>query len=223
MKIFKFFKKETKNSSLPDLIRKLDKNEITSYKDLSFHEKKFKDPLYMRISVEELDYPKEYYEEIPLYQKYISLPITRKFSKYFINKRFEKIIYRPNVSLRKPYFAQKAKIYKMSNFSKFFWVVFLGYLIGYTWAKLKYDIMFRRYMYCYCFSSMMLFEYIDYQIGFIKDVLDKYIPLDMSGDELEYILYKKIRGYYTKRKLETRFEEVVKTDKEIVEVDNLIK
>ena len=52
MKFFRVFSKKKNIENLPDLIRKIDKNELTKYKSKIIIEEKTQDPLFIRIKVE---------------------------------------------------------------------------------------------------------------------------------------------------------------------------
>ena len=78
-------------------------------------------------------------------------------------------------------------------------------------------------MYCYCFSWMMIFEFLDYKAGLILNLVNKYLPLDMSDKELEFILYKKIRTYFKKRKIRGNVNDIINTDPELLEIEQLLR
>ncbi len=78
-------------------------------------------------------------------------------------------------------------------------------------------------MYCYMFSSMMLFEFLDYKAGLILDRINSIIPKEMSDKEFEFVLYKKIRSFITKRNMKGKIEEILGTDPELIEMDNLMR
>jgi hypothetical protein len=226
MKFFSLFKKTKKIENLPDLVKKLDKNQISKYESVLSSEDKEKDPLYMRINVKEIDYINQFYKELPFFKKYLTYPLLKFLSNFpYLGNflRYKRIIYRPNVDLREPHFDSFPKKYKMSFVIRLFYVCFFCFLIGYMWARLKYDIFYRRYMYCYCFSWMMLFEYLDYKAGIVLDILNEYMPLELSGNEYEFLLYKKIRGYFTKRKLNNQVKRVKETDPELLEIDEILR
>ena len=227
MKFFNLFKKNQNTShvtNLPDLIRKIDKNELINYKSKFKVEEQSKDPLYMRIEVEEIDYVNMYYKELPYWRKYLFLPAKAIISNVkLLNLRFEKDIYRPNVDLREKHFDTKLKKYKVSFPTRLLLIIFYSFLIGYVWSKLKYDIYSRRFMYCYMFSSMMLFEFLDYKAGLVLDRINSIIPKEMSDKEFEFVLYKKIRSFITKRNMKGKIEEILGTDPELIEMDNLMR
>ncbi len=97
------------------------------------------------------------------------------------------------------------------------------YMVGYFWAKLKYDVYLRRHMYVFYFSYMMAFELIDYHAGVMLDIFNSYFPKDMTDKELEFILYKKIASYIAKKKLTTIVDEVLNTNSEVFEIDEIMK
>jgi hypothetical protein len=222
MNIFRIFKKTKNNDlNLPTLIKNMNKSELTSYKP-TFIEEKTSDPLYMRIKVKEIDYITRYRNELSFYKKYILYPLRKNFAK--IKKfRYEQEIYRPNPSLREMHFNLKVNKYKISYQLLMILVIFYSYLIGYIWSKLKYDTKTRRFMYCYVFSTMMVFEYLDYIAESILEKVNRIIPKDMSDKEFEYILYSKIRNFYTKRKLKKMTEDVLNTNEDLLEIEGIMK
>jgi len=223
MKFFNIFRDKTlKVENLPDLIRKIDKNALTHYKHSSADIENSRDPLYMRIKIEEIEYVDQYYKTLPLYKKFLLFPLQRIISKNS-KFRFEKEIYRPSVDLREPHFNVKPRKYKISFTVKILLIIFYFYSIGYLWAKLKYDIQMRRYMYCYLFSYMMIFEYIDYKVGLVLDRINEYMPKEMSDKEFEFILYEKICDYFGKRRLQNKVDQIINTDEEVFELDQLMK
>ncbi len=230
MKIFNFFGKKqnlNKIENLPDLIRKINRNELSTYKNSVKIEEPSKDPLYMRIQHEEFDYINLYYKELPLYKKYFIIPlkkvISSKLTYNFQKLRFEKEIYRPNSDLREMYFGTQPEKYKITFSALLFFIVFFSYLIGYTWARLKYDIYTRRIMYCNFFSWMMLFEYLDYHSSLVLDRINDIFPKEMSDKEFEFILYKKIRGYMSKKKIQGTIQEIINTDPDLLEVEEMMR
>jgi hypothetical protein len=88
--------------NLPDLIKKINKNELIDYKELILKEKSLKDPLYLRIQIDDIGYVNENLKEMPFYKKFILLPLKFYISKFqfLSNFRYEKEIYRPNVQSR---------------------------------------------------------------------------------------------------------------------------
>jgi hypothetical protein len=224
MKFFNFFRKDKnlKIENLPDLVRRIDKNALTQYKHHKSDIEKSIDPLYMRIKIEEIDYVDKFNKTLPIYKKYILLPIL-KFIPKNSNYRFMKDIYRPHVELREPHFNVKSRKYNLSFTVKIMLMIFYFYFIGYFWARLKYDIQMRRYMYCYLFSYMMLFESLDYKVNLILDKINEYMPKEMSDKEFEFILYKKFCDYITKSKLEKKVNHIINTNEDIFELDQLMK
>lgn len=224
-KFFNLFKRKQKDQNLPDLIRKINKNELAKYKPIDFDilEQKKKDPLYMRINLEEykLDYINEYNKELSFLNK-----IILKIKKHTIFKipkyRYSKEIYRPAVNLRQPHFNIIPDNYKFSKESTYILVIILFFILGYFWARLKYDIYLRKYAYNYAFSSMMFFEFLDYKANNILDIINYYLPLNFSEQEAEYLIYKKIKTFFLKRKLNKKVEEVIKTDPDYIEINEIL-
>lgn len=96
MKIFNFFGKKqnlNKIENLPDLIRKINRNELINYINL-------------------------YYKELPSIKKYFIIPLKKvicsklPFSIQIL--RFEKEIYRPNSDFREMYFGTQPENHKIT-------------------------------------------------------------------------------------------------------------
>lgn len=231
MKFFNLFKKNTKTvQNLPQLINKINKDEISPYvPSIPASEGRKKDPLYMRIDIENIDYIKEYRNELSIKQKYITIPLRKCLLRFpiisnlFPNIRFEKEIYRPNPELREIHFGDVPKKYKFSVISIYVVTIIFAYIVGYFWSKLKYDISTRRFMYSFLFSFMMAFEYIDYHAENLMEYINTVFPKEMSDKELEYILYKKITSFLVKRRMNKNIEEILKTDPELFEIERLLK
>jgi hypothetical protein len=230
MKFFNFFGKKqnlNKIENLPDLIKKFNRNELTAYKNKIKIEEPTKDPLYLRIKPEEFDYINLYYKELPVYKKYFIFPIKKFLSSNLRlsirNLRFEKEIYRPNPEFREMYFGTQPEKFKITYSALLVLILFFAYLLGYTWARLKYDIYTRRIMYCYFFSWMMLFEYLDYHASLVLDRINDIFPKDMSDKEFEFILYKKIRGYIAKKKIRGKVQEIINTDPDLLEIEEMMR
>lgn len=223
MNIFRIFKKPKNNDlNLPTLIKNMNKNELTNFKPTFVQQEKSSDPLYMRINIKEIDYNTRLRKELSLIQKYVLYPLKKNLAK--IKKfRYEQEIYRPNPSLREMHFNQKVNKYKISFQFLMILIIFYSYLIGYMWSKLKYCTKTRRYMYSYLFSSMMLFEYVDFMAQSFLEKVNNVIPKEMSDKEFEYILYAKIRNYNTKRKLKKMTEDVLNTNEDIIEIEEIMK
>lgn len=230
MKIFNFFGKKqnlNKIENLPDLIRKINRNELITYKNTLKIEEPTKDPLYFRIKREELDYINLYYKELPSIKKYFIIPLKKvicsklPFSIQIL--RFEKEIYRPNSDFREMYFGTQPENHKITYSALLILLLFFAYLLGYAWARLKYDIYSRRIMYCNFFSWMMLFEYFDYNASLLLDRINDIFPKEMSDKEFEFILYKKIRGYMTKKKIKGKVQEIINTDPDLIEIEEMMR
>lgn len=228
MNIFKIFKKTPKKTvsveNLPDLVKKISKNDIIDYKAIEIQQKTKKDPLYMRVKQEDIDYIYEYNKQLTLSKKYLVNPIKILLSKYFKNFKYEKEIYRPNVELRETHFyGQVPDKFKISFGLAFALISFFSFFIGYWWSRFKYDIYTRRWMYTYVFSYMMAFEFLDYQTNLLLDRINNIVPIEMSNKELEFILYKKLRTFLIKRKLEKEVKGILESEPELYEIDNLVK
>lgn len=227
MKAFKFFRRKEKThitQNLPDLVRKINKNELIDYTGGKYEEINKTDPLYLRINIEDLDYIKECQQNKPFYQKYFTFPIIRYIAKFnFTNFRFSKEIYRPNVNLREMYFGILPDRYKASVLTYYIVLILLAYVCGYIWARLKYDIPTRKFMYVFIFSYMMVFEHLDNNATSLLDFINSIIPLEMSDTEMEYIIYYKLTNYLTKRSMKNKIDAILGTDPELFEIDEIIK
>jgi hypothetical protein len=228
MNIFKFFKKTPKKNvsveNLPDLVRKISKNELIDYKAIEIKQKSKKDPLYMRVQPDEIDYIYEYNKQLTVSRKYLYNPLKFFLAKYFKSLKYEKEIHRPNVELRESYFnEERPDKFKISFEMALALISFFSFFIGYWWSRLKYDIYTRKWMYTYVFSYMMAFEFLDYQANLFLDKINDLVPIEMSNKELEFILYKNLRTYLIKRKIENEVKGIIETDPQLYEIDNLVK
>lgn len=229
--------------NLPDLVRKINKNEIQKYQQISLEEVeiKKKDTLYMRITKPEFDYIEEINKETTL-RKRIKLNIKYLLAKYLnvipnkINFRQDKIINRPNEHLRIPHFNLPNFNYKNpeSNFKNkkytmftvffvFLFGVYFSCLIGYFYSRLKYDIYYRKYMYCYYSSVMLLFEWIDYHATSALEYLEYYFPKYISDKEAEYIAFRKMQVFFKRRKINKSVNMILETDPDLLEIDEMLK
>lgn len=228
--------------NLPDLLKKINKNEIQKYQQISQEEIeiKKKDSLYMRIFKTELDYIQEIKKETT-FKKRVLLNIKYLLAKYLnfpnkINFRYEKIIARPNEELRIPHFnlfnfnynkpESNFKNKKYGMFSVFFVFLFGLYfscLLGYFYSRLKYDIYLRKFMYCYSASVMLLFEWIDYHATTLLEYLEYYFPKYISDKEAEYIAFRKMQVYFKRRKINKNVNMILETDPDLLEIDELLK
>lgn len=241
----KFFKMDTSAKTvknLPDLVRKINKNEITKYHQV--HEEqmeiKEKDQLYMRLVKKDWDYIEEIKHERTMRKKFV-LYLKFILAKYFSNEnfkicRFEKIISRPNEKLRIPHFHILNQNFKRpeSNFKdrKYgYFSVFITFLMGlyfslaagYYYSRLKYDIYTRKYMYIHYTSFILFFEFIDYHAMEILDKLDYYFPKYISDKEAEYIAFRKMQAIFKKRKINKSVNMILETDPDFLELDELLK
>lgn len=228
MNIFKFFKRTPKKNvaveNLPDLVRKISKNELMDYKKIEVKERSKRDPLYMKIDPHQFDYIYEYNKELSFWKKYVKNPTKFLLAKYFKSLKNEKEIYRPNIELRESYFNNyKPEKFKISFEKALALISFFSFLIGYLWSRFKYDIYTRRWMYTYVFSYMMAFEFLDYQANLFLDKINSIAPIEMSDKELEFIMYKKLREYFIRRKIEKEVKGIIATEPEVYEIDELMK
>jgi len=241
----KFLKMDTSAKTvknLPDLLHKINKNEIQKYQQISQEEIEIrkKDPLYMRISKTEFDYIDEISKEVT-FKKRININFKYFLAKFFINSnsinfRYEKILQRPNEDLRIPHFNYLNYNYKnpTSNFRykkySFFTVFFLflfgmyfSCLFGYAYSRLKYDIYSRKYFYQYYTSFMLFFEWVDYHTTKILELIDYYFPKYISDKEAEYIAFRKIQVFFKRKKINKNVNLILETDPELLEIDELLK
>ncbi len=241
----KFFKIDTSAKTvknLPDLVKKINKNEIQKYQQISYEDLEFKkkDPLYMRISKREFDYIEEINREMTI-KKRINLNLKYLLAKYFnnpfsLNLRFEKIIKRPNQDLRIPHFnflnfnyknpESNFRDKKYSYFTVFFISIFAIYFscfLGYAYSRLKYDIYSRKYMYLYYTSSMVFFEWIDHHATNILEFIDYYFPKYISDKEAEYIAFRKMQVFFKRKKINKNVNMILETDPDLLEIDELLK
>jgi hypothetical protein len=219
----KFVKKQQHKvtDNLPDLIRKINKNELMHYERVENDKEKEEDPLYIRINIDKLDYITEYNNELTV-RKRIYLRYKYFLARMFDKYRYEKSIKRDNIEIRQPLY-ERFEDQGFSRLAFLAYVIFMGYVIGYFYAKFRYDVYIRRYMYIRYTSFILAFEAFDYKVNKFLKVLDYYFPLEMSDTEYEFIVYKKIKSYLQKRKLKKQLDLVMNTDKEVFELDNLMK
>ncbi len=78
-------------------------------------------------------------------------------------------------------------------------------------------------MYTKYTSFILAFEALDYHVTQFNNLLNYYFPLEMTDTEYEFIIYKKIKSYLQKRRLQKQLDLVMNTDKEVIELDNLMK
>ena len=69
----------------------------------------------------------------------------------------------------------------------------------------------------------MLFEQVDYYADSFLEMINKLMPKEMSDKELEFILYKKMRSYLLKRRIKNKVDEILKTDPELLEIEDILK
>lgn len=227
--------------NLPELIEKMNRNEIVKYtntiKDPFDDERK--DPLLMRFEKIEFDYIEEMRKEMN-WRKQIRLKLKYFLAKYFNNiyfpTRFDKEISRPNIYLRTPHFGYLNENYNkpesrfrnikytyFSVISIFLGGLYLAFLSGYLYAKFKYDINTRKFMYVYYTSFILFFELVDYNAMNFLEFLDYYFPKYISDKEAEYIAYRKMQVFFKKRKIDKKVTEIIETDPDLLEIDELLK
>jgi hypothetical protein len=225
--IFKIlFKNSPTNQShqniknLPELVRKINKNELTSYQGSGEAFINVNDPLHNRINVEEPDYIIEYNKELSFLQKYFTNKNKRILAKYFHSLRYQKEIKRPNAHLRQMYFGL---IVRQNVHVVMLLIVFISYCLGYFWSRMKYDIYTRRYLYVNFFNIIMLHEFLDYHLNNLIESFENYFPREFSEKDYEYILYKKLTNYVIKRRIKKKIEVVLGEDPQVFEIDEMLK
>jgi hypothetical protein len=221
-KLFKKQQYKTTNN-LPDLIRKLNKNELMNYERIDAEKEKENDPLYLRVNIEKIDYISEYNNELT-FRKQIYLKYKYYLSKISNKHRFDKSIHRLDPETREPLYERWN--YEDMGFGKsslIILAILLGYGVGYLYARFRYDVYYRRIMYIYYTTYMLMFEALDYHVTQFNNLLNYYFPIDMTDTEYEFIVYKKIKTYLQKRKMEKKIDLVMNTDKEIFELDKVMK
>jgi hypothetical protein len=218
------FKQEPKyTDNLPDLIRKLNRTDLTKYDRLDTFEEQYKDPLMMRINTSRLNYIQQHNEEQTILKR------LKQNAKYYLAKfnsryRFDYILHRPNPELRTPHYGwYDNEKFTITNFGLFLMIAIGAYFVGYVYARFRYDVYFRRIMYIKYTSFMLAFELLDYHVSYVLDSIEYYFPRDFSQLEYEFIVYKKIKNYLRRRKLNKDIDLIVNTDPEIIEIDNLVK
>jgi hypothetical protein len=244
----RFFKIDTSAKAvknLPELIKKINKNEIEKYNNTIIdpfdHLKK--DLLFMRFEKPEFDYIEEMRKEMTIKKK-IYLNFKYFLGKYFniknkfinLQTRYEKVIMRPNIDLRKPHFGFPNENYKNSEsrfanrtysffsvFTIFLGCLYLSFLCGYFYSKFKYDINTRKFMYVYYTSFILLFEWVDFNAMNILENLNYYFPKYISDKEAEYIAYRKMQIFFRKKKINKKVNEIMETDPDLLELDELLK
>ena len=113
--------------------------------------------------------------------------------------------------------------YGWTNFSIYLIIIGFTYLLGYFYARFKYDIYIRRNMYVDYTSFILAFEAFDYYVTRVLKCIDYYFPLEMTESEYEFVLYKKINSYLQKRKLNKDVDMIIHTDKDVLELDKVMK
>jgi hypothetical protein len=222
--LFKY-KEPRVTENLPDLIRKMNKTDLAKFDSRfdTLQEKTFDDPLLMRINVEKINYIQASKDEKTLIQR-----LRESFKYYFAkanNKhRYDFSLNRPNEELRKPYYGYfDDKFNKISNLTLFLFLSGLAYVIGYTYARFRNDVYVRRFMYVKYTSVMLVFEFVDYHVSKILDTIEYYFPRDFSQLEYEFVVYKKIRNYFRKKRLGKDVDLIINTDPDVVEIDNIMR
>ena len=212
--------------NLPDVIKKENsqikfyqkenESDIFKEKDLLFY--RFEKPI-------EIDYIKEL--ELSGFA-YIRMAVKNKLKNILrtigILPKTEKNLKRTNIHLRTPYFSSELSDNKKFLTTQLFVMcVLFFYCIGYGWARFRYDTYWRKYMYTHFTSTIIAFEVLDNYISELLNKFDKVLPKEISDQEMSYIVHKKIYEYANKRKYSKQIDFVLKTDPDLLEIDNLIK
>jgi hypothetical protein len=244
----RFFKldssaKTVKN--LPELIKRINKNEIAKYQNplIDPFEHLKKDPLYMRFEKTEYDFIEEIRKEMTMKKKFY-LKIKYFIGKYLniknkyfnFQNRYKKVIMRHNIELRRPHFGFPNENYKNSEsrfanisysffsvFSIFLSCLYLSFILGYIYSKFKYDINTRKFMYVYYTSFILFFEWVDFNAMNFLEYMNYYFPKYISDKEAEYIAYRKMQIFFRKKKINKKVNEIMETDPDLLEIDELLK
>lgn len=196
------------------------------------HLEKKDDPLRFRIKIRNYDYISEYYSNLTIIDK-IKINLnnvlsclkfnTNKFNKHFFYLEREQNLYYRNDKIAHFGDLLDSKYSVVNNFNFYLCMIFLSYAIGYIWAKLRYDVLFRRLHFTLFPLLMINFHKVDDCFVDLQEALDRYLPRDMTHNELQFILYNKYYNYKNKKKLNkniNKFSEISKND---FDIDRLLK
>lgn len=226
--IFKNFIKLNKTkkqtiSNLPSLIK--NRNEISQYlKDIEEKNITESDPLFLRINIKKYGIDDYLSERESLFKRLI---LYFKYSKAkFFNKnqyRYEKQLERVNCNSRQMFFNVLPKNYRITFTFALFSALVLTYIIGYFYARLKYDTYARRYMYVHFTSYMLLFEYIDYKVFEFLNKVNQIVPKEFSNKEAEFLFLKGVSDYFERKRINRKINKLIETDVDLLELDEILK
>lgn len=220
--------KRNSNINLPEIIKTRNELKVRESDIIDPIDKilKKEDPLKLRISIEKYDYLNEYYNNLTIKDKTIN-----SFNRFLLFIGFKSQKYH-NMNLERikdPYFmtpaygqtADPSNSYLLNNY---FYMITIGIcsILGYCWARLRYDIYFRRMAYSHFPLLMIYFEKFDSYFKKADETLDYYFPKDMNENEFQYLLYKYIVDYKEKRKVLKRISKYDYINKDIIELDKLL-
>lgn len=214
------------NLNLPDVIVK--QNEIKPYEKITTELDelvKQEDPLLLRINKKPINYFAEYYSDKTLSQSIKIKLVDYLIEKNYINqKRFWSLKTTPYVYTKTPNYSYYFSKYHFFS-KKIIGLAFLFncYVIGYTLSRIKYDAVFRRFGYSKFPTFMNDLQNFNILLENIDDYIEDYFPRDMDETELHYIWYKKYIDMKMKRNIENNLKKVDFLDKDIVEIDNMLK
>jgi hypothetical protein len=218
--------KNTKN--LPDLIKP--RNDIIKKTKESVDpidkilEKE--DPLKLRINIENPDYIHEYYKSLTLFEKLrnntnkflLFLGIIKKKHLYINNeRRISSLNMKPQFS-----YIMDPKRSFLKNYQIYFISAVMFFILGYVWARLRYDVYFRRVGFTIFSSFMLKFEEFDSHIKKIEDKLEYYFPRNMTESEYEYLFYKYIQDYKEKQLLSRKIKKYAYIDEDVFDLDKVL-
>lgn len=225
--LFNFFRKSAKNQknqlNLPDLIKQNKQSQLKPYSPIIEELKEQKDPLMKRINIDQYDYIYEVNSnltaraKLKIYSKFIAAKLLP--SKF----RYSKILSRNNPHLHKIAFDDLPDYYFFPKASIIIFIALFTYFTAYWWARLRSDTYVQRYAWTHYPSAMIIFEVIDHSlISFIK-AWDTLIPKDFSDKEATYLMYSSIHNHFRKRRANQQINNILETDKELLEIDELLK
>ena len=208
------------NYNVPQVADKL-RTALSEYSHKQQKTIKEKDPLFLRINIEKIDYVSEIQQTKKL-RDILSLNLIKIASKLNIMPESLKVIDRPNHHLREPYFGTKRSKDKMEVITGFLYTALFTSIIGYFWARFRYDVYYRRYLYIYIPSAIIAFEVFDSKLKNIFKIINDYIPIDFDESHLQYILSRKTIDRVHENKLKKTIDELL-DDPDMVELNKVLK
>jgi len=197
------------------------RTELSEYRLKNLKELTEKDPLFMRINIDQVDYVTETQRSRKI-QDILVIKLRKFLSKTNYFPENIKVIDRPNHHLRVPYFGKTRAKDKMHILSGFLLTAFFSFLFGYLYSRLRYDIYYRRYFYVYFTSVIIGFEVFDSKVKDFFEKINDYIPIDLDESHLQYILLRKTMDRIEERKLKNKLEEIL-DDPDMVELNKVLK